>query len=70
MMDNPNFGFLSFSMANILKMASGKLYIYIHELSLFTCLLVTKTYMLIKTVCFNKLKADLRIAYHLKKNFA
>ena len=46
-MDNPNFCFLSFSMANILKMASGKP--YIHELSLITCLLVTKTYMLIKT---------------------
>ena len=28
MMENPNFGFLSFAVADILKMASGKPYIY------------------------------------------
>ena len=63
MMENPNFGFLSFSMADFLKMASGKS--YMQKVSLLTCLLVVKTYILIKTVCFNKL--DLRIAYHLIK---
>ena len=56
MMENPNFGLLSFSMANILEMASGKP--YIHKLSLLTCLLVIKTYISIKTVCSNKPKAD------------
>ena len=65
MMENPKFCLLSFSMADIFKMASGKP--YIHKLSLLTYLLVIKTYILIKTVCFNKLKVDLRIAYHLIK---
>ena len=42
MMENPNFGFLSFSMDNILKMASGKP--YIHKLALLTHLLVINTF--------------------------
>ena len=68
MMDIGNCGYLSFCMANILKMASGKP--YIHKLSLLIYLLVRKTYILIKTVCFYKLNADLRIAYHLMMNYA
>ena len=46
MMENRKFGFLSFSMAGILKMAPEKP--YIHKLSLLTCLFVIKTYILIK----------------------
>ena len=41
MMENPNFGFLSFSMANILKMASENT--YVHKFLLLTGVFVTKT---------------------------
>ena len=57
---------LSFFLADILNNALGKP--YIHKLSLLASEFVLRTYIIIKTICFSELKAELRIAYHLIKN--
>ena len=57
---------LPLSLADILNKAPGKP--YIHKFSVLTSWFVLRTYIIIKTICFSELKAELRIAYHLIKN--